>query len=91
MFNAFLGADLHDRFQRGGVERLILAGLTSQTCVEGTGRHALEAGYHVTFLSDAVADFADVAHRAVLDVSHQTFGHAVITVDAFLDALRELA
>jgi nicotinamidase-related amidase len=67
---------------------VIIAGLTSQTCVEGTGRDALEAGYHVTFLSDAVADFTEAAHRAALDISYPTFGHETLTVDAFLDAVQ---
>jgi nicotinamidase-related amidase len=89
MFNAFMGTDLEERLKQRGVERVVLAGLTSQTCVEGTGRHALEAGYHVTFLTDAVADFTDEAHNAALQVSYPTFGHAALTVDQFLDGLKQ--
>ena len=70
-----------------GIEKVVLAGLTSQTCIEGTGRHALEAGYHVTFLTDAVADFTEKAHRVALEISYPTFGHAVITIDEFLQSL----
>jgi nicotinamidase-related amidase len=84
MFDSFHGTDLHDQLRRHGIEKVVLAGLTSQTCIEGTGRHALEAGYHVTFLVDAVADFTEQAHQAALDISYPTFGHAVLTVDAFL-------
>ncbi|MFJ9559092.1 cysteine hydrolase family protein [Streptomyces fuscichromogenes] len=87
MFDAFAGTDLHERLGGRGIEKVVLAGLTSQTCVEGTGRHALEAGYHVTFLVDAVAEFTEEAHRAALDISYPTFGHEAVTVDEFLAAI----
>lgn len=86
-FNGFMGTDLDAQLKRRGIDRLVFAGLTSQTCVEGTARHATEAGYHVTFLTDAVAEFTPEAHKAALEISYPTFGHAVLTVDAFLAAL----
>jgi nicotinamidase-related amidase len=88
-FNAFMGTDLDAQLKARGIEKLILAGLTSQTCVEGTGRHATEAGYHLTFLKDAVAEFTPDAHRAAIDISYPTFGHEVLTVDEFLASVRE--
>ena len=86
-FDAFMGTDLDAQLKARGIERVILAGLTSQTCVEGTGRHATEAGYHLTFLTDAVAEFTPEAHRAAIDISYPTFGHEVLTVDTFLAAI----
>lgn len=83
-FDAFMGTDLDANLKKRGIEKVILAGITSQTCVEGTGRHALEAGYHLTFLKDAVAEFTNEAHRAAIDISYPTFGHEVLTVDEFL-------
>lgn len=85
-FNGFIGTDLEEQLKARGIERLIFAGLTSQTCVEGTARHATEAGYHVTFLTDAVADFTPEAHKAALEISYPTFGHEVLTVDQLLAA-----
>jgi nicotinamidase-related amidase len=70
--------------QDHGIERVVLAGLTAHTCVEGTGRHALEAGYDVTYLTDTVAEFTHAAQRAAVDLSYPTFGHSVTTVDEFL-------
>jgi ureidoacrylate peracid hydrolase len=87
MFDSFINTDLHTRLTALGVQKLVLAGLTSQTCVEGTGRHALDAGYHVTFLSDAVADFTEAAHRAAVEISYPTFGHQTLTVEQFLTAI----
>ncbi|PRY04478.1 isochorismatase family cysteine hydrolase [Paraburkholderia sp. BL25I1N1] len=88
-FNAFMGTDLDAQLKARGIEKVILAGLTSQTCVEGTGRHATEAGYHLTFLTDAVAEFTAEAHKAALEISYPTFGHEVLTVDTFLAAIRK--
>jgi nicotinamidase-related amidase len=88
-FDAFMGTDMDAQLKERGIEKVILAGLTSQTCVEGTGRHATEAGYHLTFLKDAVAEFTEEAHKAALEISYPTFGHEVLTVDEFLAAVRK--
>jgi nicotinamidase-related amidase len=87
MFDSFIGTDLEQQLRTNNIEKVVLAGLTSQTCVEGTGRHALEAGFHVTFLKDAVADFTELAHRAAIDVSYPTYGHEVLTIDQFLKSV----
>lgn len=87
MFDSFHGTDLHDQLRAHGIEKVIFAGLTSQTCIEGTGRHALEAGYHVTFLVDGVAEFTEKAHRAAVEISYPTFGHEAISIDEFLQSI----
>lgn len=88
MFDSFNGTGLEEQLRAKGIEKVILAGLTSQTCIEGTGRHALEAGFHVTFLTDAVSEFTDAAHQAALEISYPTYGHEVTTVDEFLAAVK---
>ena len=90
-FNAFIGTDLEPQLKARGIKNLVLAGLTSQTCVEGTGRHATELGYHLTFLKDGVVEFTDEAHKAAIDISYPTFGHEVLTIDEFLSAVTEPA
>ncbi|AUT74487.1 cysteine hydrolase family protein [Paraburkholderia hospita] len=91
MFDSFIGTDLEAQLRANGIEKVVLAGLTSQTCIEGTGRHALEAGFHVTFITDAVADFTEAAHEAALSISYPTFGHDAMTVAEFLDAVDSVA
>ena len=83
-FNGFMGTNLETLLRENRIEKVILAGLTSHTTVEGTGRHAMENGYHVTFLKDAVADFTEAAHRGAVELSFPSFGHRVLTVDEFL-------
>lgn len=83
-FNGFIGTDLEEQLRAGGIQKVILAGLTSHTCVEGTGRYAMEAGFHVTFLKDAVAEFSEAAHQGALELSYPSFGHAVRTIEELL-------
>lgn len=90
-FDGFINTDLLAQLRAHGIEKVVLAGLTSHTCVESAGRHALEEGFHVTFLKDAVAEFTMEAHRAAIDLSYPTFGHAVITIDEFLAAIEPAA
>lgn len=86
-FDSFVNTDMLQRLREHKIEKVVLAGLTSHTCVESAGRHALEEGFHVTFLKDAVAEFTQEAHDAALTLSYPTFGHEVLTVDQFLAAV----
>ncbi|MFF2385764.1 isochorismatase family cysteine hydrolase [Streptomyces sp. NPDC058108] len=87
MYDSFMGTNLEEQLQAQGIEKVVLAGLTSGTCIEGTGRHALESGYHVTFLPEAVADFTAEGHRAAVEIAYPVFGHAVLSIDEFLASI----
>lgn len=86
-FNAFEGTDLREHLKAADIENVVLAGLTSNTCIQVTGTQALESGYHVTYLADAVAEFTEEVHKVALEVSYPAFGHEVTTVDDFLAAV----
>ena len=88
IYNAFPNTDLHEYLASKGIEKIILAGLTSQTCVEGTGRYAVELGFHVTFLTDGVAEFTEKAQDSAITLSYPAFGHAVLTISEFLESLK---
>jgi nicotinamidase-related amidase len=88
IYNSFPNTDLDDYLRSKGIEKVVFAGLTSQTCVEGTGRYALELGYHVTFLRDGVAEFTEKAQAAAIELSYPAFGHEVLTISEFLEALK---
>jgi nicotinamidase-related amidase len=89
-FDSFVSTDLAQKLREYRIEKVVLAGLTSHTCVESAGRHALEEGFHVTFLTDGVSEFTEVAHNAAVQVSYPTFGHEVTTVDGFLAAVEPI-
>jgi nicotinamidase-related amidase len=87
-FDSFVNADMLQKLHEAKVEKIVLAGLTSHTCVESAGRHALEEDFHVTFLTDAVAEFTEEAHNAAIQLSYPTFGHEVTTIDKFLSSIK---
>ena len=79
--------DLPDHLERLGTTHLVLAGMTANLCVESTARHATEAGYDVTFLSDAIGAESLPAYEASIHVNYPLIGNAVMEVDDFLAAI----
>jgi nicotinamidase-related amidase len=55
--SAFIGTDLEPRLLREGIGVLVLAGLTTNHCVETTARMAGNLGFDTYFVSDATATF----------------------------------
>jgi nicotinamidase-related amidase len=53
--NSFRGTALQGELERLGVKNLVVAGMVTHMCVDATVRHAVDAGYKVTLLSDACA------------------------------------
>jgi len=45
---------------------LVIAGMTANLCCESTGRHAMEHGYDVTFISDAIGAAGLPAYEAAV-------------------------
>ncbi len=82
-----MATDLPEHLDRLGTTHLVLAGMTANLCVESTGRHAAEAGYDVTFLSDAIGAESLPAYEASIHVNFPLVGNAVIEVDDFLAAV----
>ena len=79
--------DLPDHLQRLGITHLVIAGMTANLCCESTGRHAMEEGYDVTFLSDAIAADNLAAYEAAIRVNYPLIANAVIEVEEFLVAV----
>jgi ureidoacrylate peracid hydrolase len=79
--------DLPAHLERLGTTHLVIAGMTANLCCESTGRHAMEKGYDVTFLSDAIGADTLIAYEASIHINYPLIANAVITVDEFLAAL----
>jgi len=79
--------DLPDHLQRLGITHLVIAGMTANLCCESTGRHAMEEGYDVTFLSDAIAADNLAAYEAAIRVNYPLIANAVMEVEEFLVAV----
>ena len=79
--------DLPDHLHRLRITHLVIAGMTANLCCESTGRHAMEKGFDVTFLSDAIGASAVPAYEASIRINYPLIANAVITVDEFLAAV----
>ena len=85
--NGFAGTDLDFQLKQRRIEKIIVAGIVANTCVEATARAAAELGYHVTLVRDATAALSPEAMHAAHEINGPTFAHAILTTDAVIAAL----
>lgn len=65
-YNAFAGTELDARLHDLRRDTLVIAGLTTECCVDCTARGAFERDFHVVIASDAVAAYEKALHDAAL-------------------------
>ncbi len=82
--SGFVGTDLHDHLRSKSITDVILCGCLSNTCVESTARSAIELGYRVTILSDALAAMSLKDHEAALSSGYKICAHQVIPTSTFV-------
>jgi nicotinamidase-related amidase len=74
--SGFANTDLDMLLKQHGITHLAIAGNRANTCIESTGRYAVELGYHATLVSDAIAAFSDAEMNSTIEVNWPAFGHA---------------
>ncbi|GAA3976783.1 isochorismatase family cysteine hydrolase [Hymenobacter antarcticus] len=79
--------DLAEHLESRGITHLVIAGMTANLCCESTGRHGTEAGYDVTFLSDAIGAAGLPEYEAAIHINFPLISNGVITVDDFLASI----
>ncbi|MBA3939988.1 MAG: isochorismatase [Sphingopyxis sp.] len=89
--SGFAGTNLDTLLKQKGVTHVILIGLIANTCLESTGKYAVELGYHVTLVRDATAAASAEAMRCAHDINGPTFAHAIVTTAELLAALASYA
>jgi len=65
-FSAFARTGLAEQLQAQGVDTLVLAGLTTECCVQSSAWDAFEYDFHVFIAGDACAAYEEVLHRNAL-------------------------
>jgi nicotinamidase-related amidase len=76
--------DLPEHLEKLGTTHLVISGMTANLCCESTGRHAMEHGYDVTFLRDAIGADTLAAYEASIRLNYPLIGNAVLEVAEFL-------
>jgi ureidoacrylate peracid hydrolase len=67
-YSGFVGTDLDMQLTKLGVDTLVVAGLTTECCVDSTVRDAFDLDYHVFVAADACAAYEADIHDASLKV-----------------------
>jgi len=67
-YSGFVGTDLDMQLTRMGVDTLVVAGLTTECCIDSTVRDAFDLDYHVFVAANACAAYEPDLHEASLKV-----------------------
>jgi nicotinamidase-related amidase len=85
--SGFANTNLDTILKQKGIARVILVGLIANTCLESTGKYAVELGYHVTLVRDATAAASAEAMRCAHDINGPTYAHEIVTTAQLIAAL----
>ncbi|MGP9723056.1 isochorismatase family cysteine hydrolase [Corynebacterium sp. AOP40-9SA-29] len=83
--NGFANTDLDLQLKQHGVTHVVLVGMLANTCIEATGRYAMELGYHVTLVRDATAAFTPEMMHAAHELNGPTYAHRIATTAEVLE------
>jgi len=65
-FSAFARTGLAEQLHARGVDTLVLAGLTTECCIQSSAWDAFERDFHVFIAADACAAYEEALHRHAL-------------------------
>jgi len=85
--SAFQNTDLNYQLRQREITKVVLAGLTTNQCVEATARYAYDLGYETTMLSDATAGWSTKVKDAATELIWPLFASRVMTVGEFIATL----
>ena len=71
---------LHARLKSAGITSIIVTGAETEVCVLASVMGAIDLGYRVVIVTDAVCSGADSTHDAMLGIYDSRFGMQVETV-----------
>ena len=81
-YSAFFGRALLDHLLARGADGLVVTGAETDVCVLATVLGAMDHGFRVIVVRDAICSSSDEGHDALLRVYHQRFSLQVETADA---------
>jgi nicotinamidase-related amidase len=81
-YSAFAGSQLLFYLQERNTDALIITGSETDVCVLATVLDAVDLGYRVVLVRDAVCSSSDEGHDALLTVYHRRYSMQIETADA---------
>jgi nicotinamidase-related amidase len=85
--SAFHDTDFHDRLKKAGVDRLVIAGMQTEFCVDTACRAARALGYQVVLAADAHTTFDNRVLAAERIIAH----HNKVLDGAFVELAESAA
>jgi nicotinamidase-related amidase len=81
-YSAFAEPTLLAQLQAREADGLIITGSETDVCVLATTLDAVDLGYRVILVRDAVCSSSDEGHDALLEVYHRRYSEQIETADA---------
>ncbi len=88
-YSAILNTELDGLLKRRGIRSLLLTGVSTDTCVESTGRDAYFIDYYVSIVSDCCGAASQSDHLDALKRFDRDYG-AIVTSDEVIGAWQRL-
>jgi len=90
VYSPWTGSDLHLRLLERSVDTVVLTGGETEVCVLATTLGAIDWGFRVILVTDALCSSADETHDAMMQVYLNRFGEQVecVTTETLLAAWR---
>src|SRR3954471_24228314 len=88
VYSPWTGTDLHLQLRGANVDAVIITGGETDVCVLATMLGAIDWGFRVILLTDALCSSADETHDAMMDVYMNRFGQQVecVTTQILLES-----
>ncbi|MGV0912530.1 cysteine hydrolase family protein [Martelella sp. FOR1707] len=88
-YSPWVDGRLYSRLQQEGVDSVVVTGGETDVCVLATVLGAIDLGFHVIVLSDAVCSGADETHDAVINLLGERFSAQLelVKTEQFLSAV----
>jgi ureidoacrylate peracid hydrolase len=86
--SGFANTDLDLQLKKHGLRKVIVIGMRANTCIESTVRFAVELGYEVTVVKDAIGSFGQAEMDASLQFNIPAYASAVVSTDEIVAKLQ---
>ena len=88
VYSPWTGSDLHLQLRNAGIDTVIITGGETDVCVLSTMLGAIDWGFRVILVTDALCSSADETHDAMMNVYMNRFGEQVetVTTDTLLES-----
>lgn len=88
VYSPWTGTNLHLQLKDAGIDTVIITGGETEVCVLATMLGAIDWGFRVILVTDALCSSADQTHDAMMNVYMNRFGEQVecVTTETLLDS-----